>query len=398
MPATPSKLRPKWVLGTSKVKKGWGHLPLAAPRLLGALPFVIRGPPHVEALTALDPINRLSNPEEQAKSHASLGESILPLRFSGRFPMNCFWRTLSILASLVTGLLVSAGPAAAADVHCSALRPFNGSPRDASSTLLNCIHQTSPGGTLSLPGGRYVLSSQINISSPIHIRTAGLPKTAPRCSDLAAGRCAEFQAMAGFTPPSEGFFVASGDGVHIDHIVVDGNRLARLTSKAAASCQDATTNQLGVNIIWGSNSSSFTNSSSRNTVCGSALEVTARSAVVIENNTFASNGFHNRKFLWSDGITVWDAASSVFRGNFIVDSTDVDLIFGGCQSCQITGNTITHNGSYAGSAFAAIVVHAWPNGETSGNYTGSEFSENLVDCGINRSCGFGCHDWRGRMV
>ncbi len=234
-----------------------------------------------------------------------------------------------------------------------------------------------------------MLNSQINIASPISIKTAGLSKTIPRCSQLAPATCAEFYAMAGFSPASGGFFVASNDGVHADHLVIDGNRTARLTSKAAASCRQGITNQLGINIIWGSNSSSFTNSVSRNALCGSALEISARSAIVIENNTFASNGFHNRKFLWSDGITVGDAASSVFRGNLIVDSTDVDLIFGGCQSCEITGNTIIHTGSYAASAFAAIVVHAWPNGGTSGNYTGSEFSGNLVDCGGNRGCGFG---------
>src|SRR5690606_25695805 len=93
--------------------------------------------------------------------------------------------------------------------------------------------------------------------------------------------------------------------------------------------------------------------------------------------------------LWSDGLTVLDAADSHFLRNQFHDNTDIDLIFGGCPRCLIQHNVVTHSADPAGGAFAAIMIQKWPT--TSGNYADVDVSNNRVDCGPNRTCGSGLY-------
>jgi hypothetical protein len=68
-----------------------------------------------------------------------------------------------------------------------------------------------------------------------------------------------------------------------------------------------------------------------------------------------------------------------------VDNTDIDLIFGGCQDCVIQSNVITHTDDLTGGSFAALMIQKWPS--TSGDYSGTDISGNVIDCGPNRDCG-----------
>jgi hypothetical protein len=95
--------------------------------------------------------------------------------------------------------------------------------------------------------------------------------------------------------------------------------------------------------------------------------------------------------MWADGVTVHDYANSTLVANTFVDNTDIDFIFGGCQGCIIQDNHIQHSDSFVGSSFAALMLHAWPDGATSGNFTGSDTSANTIDCGAARRCGFGLY-------
>jgi len=74
---------------------------------------------------------------------------------------------------------------------------------------------------------------------------------------------------------------------------------------------------------------------------------------------------------------------------------DIDLIFGGCVNCNILDNVIWHTDNFAGGSFAALMIHAWSDGNggnaTSGNFSGSLTSGNSIDCGAQRRCGIGLY-------
>ena len=56
-------------------------------------------------------------------------------------------------------------------------------------------------------------------------------------------------------------------------------------------------------------------------------------------------------------------------------------------------NSIQHTAPVEGSSFAALMLFHWEDpancSGTSGNYDGSEFSYNTIDCGSNKQCGIG---------
>lgn len=194
----------------------------------------------------------------------------------------------------------------------------------------------------------------------------------------------------------------------IDHLVFNGNREAR-----------PATDHLYYGVVWGCSRCNFTNNiitrtahlcalcaaRSANPSCSPEMDIKDR--VVVSNNLFALNGLHESGpdwsgARWSDGFTVHDYSNSVFAGNEFVDNTDVDFDLGGCRNCTIQNNTIRHTGSCRRASFAAMLIGAWPgspqNGMcTSGNYTGTVFSNNSIDCGENRMCffglGIGSHAW-----
>jgi hypothetical protein len=65
-------------------------------------------------------------------------------------------------------------------------------------------------------------------------------------------------------------------------------------------------------------------------------------------------------------------------------------VLGGCQSCAIQNNVFRHTSSLSGASFGALVLHTFPGGGSSGNYTGTDVSGNFIDClGDYRRCGFG---------
>jgi len=135
---------------------------------------------------------------------------------------------------------------------------------------------------------------------------------------------------------------------------------------------------------------SFTNSVSENALCGTGLEVSGKNDNVhITNSLFAFNGIHDSSMLWADSLTVHDCSNSVFSGNYFVDGTDIDFIFGGCQNCIIKNNSIRHTNQFRGACFASMMIHAWTS--TSGNYTNSVVSNNSIDCGEKKRCGFGLY-------
>ncbi|MDP3051991.1 MAG: DUF4214 domain-containing protein [bacterium] len=273
---------------------------------------------------------------------------------------------------------------------CSALSAYNGTTNDASAIIQSCINNSSPGQVVELPAGKYYIGTQINIADhDITLRTAGKDETMEKCSSGDSHDCAELIAM-GNMYQSPSILYITHDNTTIDHIVINGNKSARESSAAGLKCQSGD-NTHGTNISLHGSYSQISNSVSKEGLCASAIYVcdTNTTNIVLTKNTIINNGVHNKNGLWSDGVTAGDCVSSTFTENEFIDNTDIDLIFGGCQNCTVQNNTIRHTTSFAGGAFAGLMIHSWPS--TSGNYTNTVFSNNFIDCGPQKRCGFGLY-------
>jgi hypothetical protein len=294
----------------------------------------------------------------------------------------------SILATAFALVFIAVLPGRSiAATECYALRPFDGTSVDASAIVRACIGETPSGGTLALPAGRYAIGSQIRITKPMTLRTSGLSETDIRCSSRSPSLCAELYALPAFRD-RHGLLYVDQNGSAIDHIVIDGNKDGRagIPGGAAADCAAGDTER-GRSVYWAANKSSITNSVIKNALCGTGLGIGRNSNVSVISNTIISNGTHDRRMMWADGITAYDLSDATFRNNLISDNTDIDFVLGGCRNCSIIENSITHSRGFPSSSFAALVIHAWP--DTTGDYTGTAFSRNSIDCGPEKRCGFG---------
>lgn len=113
------------------------------------------------------------------------------------------------------------------------------------------------------------------------------------------------------------------------------------------------------------------------------------------NNFIGHNGYHEAN-RWTDGLTIQDGTNLVIKGNHVHNNTDVGIIFGGCKSCQVSENRITHDDSFIESSFAALMIHSWPDKNrtdqtaiTSGDFSGSTIQLNKIECGAKKRCGYG---------
>ncbi len=275
-------------------------------------------------------------------------------------------------------------------VVCEALRDLAGTGVDATPALRTCIAGMPAGGILELPAGVYSLNGKIEINQgAITLRTEGKDATMPKCA-LVEHDCAELRASTSFQDTG-GILQVSSPGSVVDHIVINGDKLARAATLSGGQCASMS-NSYGYNMRLACSDCTLTNSVTTNALCGTGCEVSgAGSGVIVWRNTIAYNGVHNAQGMWSDGVTVHDYADSTFADNELIDNTDVDLIFGGCQSCMIQDNVIWHTPAFEGGSFAALMIHAWPSGATSGNFTGSQTVGNAIDCGSSRRCGFGLY-------
>jgi hypothetical protein len=272
-----------------------------------------------------------------------------------------------------------------ASIVCSELNQFKGLKTDSSEALKSCIDRTPIGGILEISPGQYGMAKQIELIKSITIKTLGLDQESENCSKDATHKCVEFLILPQlFTP--KGLFVVDGSRIHFDHVVVNGNRNARIQSKWGEI------REWTYNMTWIRNSGgSLSNSVLKNALTGTALEVKSGNAdIVISNNTFMDNGLHKKGGNWADGLTIHDALNAKIVSNEFINNTDIDFVLGGCQKCVVQNNRITHTGGYDTSSFAALLIHSWPGG-TSGNYMDSDISHNVIDCGPQRACGFGIY-------
>jgi len=273
-------------------------------------------------------------------------------------------------------------------VVCEAVRNLAGTATDAAPGIQACIDAASAGGVVEVPAGVYHLDGHVSIASaPITLRTEGTDMTQPRCARVNHS-CAELMASTSFGDTG-GILQVSAAGSVVDHIVLNGNKTARAATASGLQCASYN-NAYGHNMRLLCSQCTLSNSVSQNSLCGTGCEVAGvGSQVLVWRNIIADNGVHDQEGMWADGVTVHDYADSTFTENEFVDNTDVDFIFGGCQRCIIQDNVLWHTTAFAGSSFAALMLHAWPS--TSGNFTGSDTSRNQIDCGSDWRCGIGLY-------
>ncbi|MEI8256431.1 MAG: hypothetical protein WCJ30_12225, partial [Deltaproteobacteria bacterium] len=131
----------------------------------------------------------------------------------------------------------------------------------ASAAIQRCIDATPAGGTLAIPGGIYRIDAQLVINHAMTFGTAGLAASTSVCLD-AGTSCATLQAATDLDVAGGMLLLSGTDHVVLDHVVLDGNRGARLGSMAAMRCASGN-NRNGFNAVnAGSTSCSFIRSAS----------------------------------------------------------------------------------------------------------------------------------------
>lgn len=260
---------------------------------------------------------------------------------------------------------------------------------DSGLALQQCINNTPPGGTLEIPVATYGMATQVIINKPMTLRTRGTNGSTQNCTELA---CATLKATPSFNVNGGGFLVVENtSGVTIDHLVLDGNRGARLGTTAASQCA-AGQNRWGFNARMSNCSSCrFTRNVSRNALCGTALEFSGDDATITDN-IVSNNGQNAQNGMWADGLTIHYADRATVTGNTLSDNSDVALILGGARSAYVAHNTIRQFGQVT---FAGLMLDNF-NGGTHGDFTGTVVTQNTVECG-SYNCHFGInlgpHAW-----
>lgn len=267
----------------------------------------------------------------------------------------------------------------------------------ATDAIQACIYATPTNGTLNLPAGTYLVTKAIQIDRAMTLRTAGVSNTDPQCGKSTP--CATLLADANFAGINGMLYIPFSNNVNVDHIAVDGNRWARLNSQNAKNCSTASVGGF-VGSLYGYNAQvinctncSLTNSYSARALCGTAMEWNGTSAK-IDNNTFLSNGQHEKALMWADGLTIHDASDSVITNNTIIDSSDVGLILGKLVRSYVKSNMVLQQRA---KTFAAFMISSFGS-PALGDFTGADLSSNYISCNPGTcfyAVNLGGHAWNG---
>ena len=256
--------------------------------------------------------------------------------------------------------------------------------RSATAALQSCADK---GGTLELPPGTYLLDGQVRFSRPITVRTTGTGGSAASC--MHGLTCARLLAAPNLFV-ANGFVAIAGDRVVLEHLVLDGNRSARLGSAAASTCAGGN-NRVGFNATAQTCvDCAFHSSASINALCGSGFEWVGDGASII-NSTFRDNGENARHMMWSDGLTLLQSDDAVVRNNEFIDNSDIGFISGGARNGVFIDNVVQQSRQLA---FGGIMIDNF-NGNTHGDFSGAVLKGNRVDC-TQRQCDYGIvvpHAW-----
>ena len=268
---------------------------------------------------------------------------------------------------------------------------------DVSAQLQTCFSQLRPGDTLALPPGIYGLAHQVVLGvNNVVLRSAALDVDDTRICGadvtLPAGACPTLLALPGCCESGGLFRVADGvANVVVNHVLLDGNREARLTTPASAACISGDRSVAYNAHTGGCVNCSFSYFGSTRALCGTGFEYTGDSCSFYRC-AFVANGNHMDK-RWSDGLTLLSCPHGRVIENTFEDNSDVNFIMGCGTGTVVAYNTVTmHPGS---ACFAGFMMDNFDGG-TCGDYTGAVITNTSIDCGVQQ-CDFGVdlgpHAW-----
>jgi hypothetical protein len=292
------------------------------------------------------------------------------------------------MSYMITLAIFVVGPACAGTQKpppgCTALYAAKDKNVDAAPALMACLNELPSGARLELFPGAYRLRSPVTISQSVRIETK---QAAPLCSKQTGTNCAQML-IGQINDPTPGIMPieVTGDdvSVHSVAILADPDRSDRWADETCKGVR----RPLGGGIRVSGNNFHMSNSLLRGMSCFTALEIVADAkAPRLSGNVIGPNGIHDQDQMWADGVTVHDTVGAQIYDNFFKDNTDIQLILGGCRSCNIKNNSFRHTQYHRGASFAEIMIHAWPN--TSGDYSDSLVAGNSIDCGTAKRCGYG---------
>lgn len=274
----------------------------------------------------------------------------------------------------------------------------SGGPYGAAEALQECIRRAPAYSSIEVPPGIYVFYRQVVVATPLTIRTAGSAGTSLSCA-LTPDACATFVAAPDFREPWGLILITSTNNASLEHIVIDGDRQARIGSPSARACLDGR-NTFGFNAsVLYCGHCGVADVVSRNALCGTGMAWVGANAT-IQNSTFQANGDGVRNSLWADGLTVIYAPQSEISGNRFIDNTDVALIVGYGVASRIERNVVTQRTQ---ASFAGLMLHNFSSNDlsTGGDFRGAVVAHNTIDCGP-QLCVFGIQvgprPWNAKLI
>lgn len=301
----------------------------------------------------------------------------------------------------IHGKSATASAATLPVVTCPGLEAHRNKETDASRVLQACIDsikRTKFGSKLEIPAGAYTIATRIVINRPMTLATTGVTTETEGClNSNTTPACATLRASA---ETLDMVLQLRGSRIMIDHIVVDGRKLAR-GSIARDACKSQTSTTRPIQPLSQTidlTDSKIIGSVFQNTPCGTGMEMVHSKKGFTKRVTVAQSTFknHGDAELYSDGLTIHDASDSRFLNNVFMDNADIDVVWGGCAGCTISGNKVVHTVKHTRGSFAGFMIHAFATSST-GNYEGAIIKDNVVDCGPGRTCGaaflFGSRGW-----
>jgi hypothetical protein len=231
------------------------------------------------------------------------------------------------------------------------------------------------------------------IRKPLTLRTTGVMSRLPICRTEPT-RCAVLVASPEFSGENGFLRLESTSGITLAHVILDGNRDARLASPAAQSCQ-AGFNRRGFNATASQCvGCALHDVVSRGALCGTAFEWTGANAT-IQHSTFHDNGDALVRLMWADGLTALYVPDSTITDNRFTDNSDIGLIVGYGARAYIARNEVVQRRQ---RAFAGLMLDNFNSSDLRirGDFRDAVMSANTVDCG-RYLCGFGIqlgpHPW-----
>ena len=258
-------------------------------------------------------------------------------------------------------------------------------PAGVSAVLQECLDRAPAFSSVEIPPGTYVLQRQVVVARPVTIRTAGSGGTSLSCR-AAPAQCATLMASPDFFDALGVLYVRSTTGVMLEHLVIDGNRGARLASLAAQHCQLGRT-ATGFNAsVLGCAGCALHDLVSTNALCGTAMLWSGPQAS-IRQSEFSHNGDAATPRMWADGLTAVYAPESDIRDNVFLDNSDIGLIIGHAARSRVEQNLVIQRRQ---RAFAGLMLDNFHSNNLNfrGDFRGAVIAANTVDCG-SQLCVFG---------